>query len=189
MRRFRQASILAQVSWRPSRVGLYQTSADMSECPTPPCNAALRRGLLPHEKPATKPRQPLHGVLQPSGKPCHRDKPGSGLHFTLLPPPNACVTAVTKICFYFLGSDRLDLCDSSAMVRPGSYGLTSSSVLLESANILLLGANPHLRLLPGEPHSAVAWTAPRYSTGQSLSPPYEGGCKADGCEIISSQPV
>ena len=33
------------------------------------------------------------------------------VHPTLLPPRNACVTAVTKVCFYFFGGVRFGLGD------------------------------------------------------------------------------
>jgi hypothetical protein len=73
MRRFRQASILAQVNWKPSRVDLIERP---QLCP----GVQLRRNVALQKPACLLMKSPLQ-------------KPGQ--------PSNACVTAVTKVGFYF----------------------------------------------------------------------------------------
>ena len=93
MRRFRQASILAQVNLNPSRIdpSSVRSYAQVS-------NSAV------YKSPASLFMQHPFSVSSTVQQTMYPEEPGSGLHLTLLPPFNAGVTAVTKVGFYFFGS-------------------------------------------------------------------------------------
>jgi hypothetical protein len=91
MRRFRQASILAQVDLNPSRIDLIERP---QLCP----------GSAVYKSPASLFMQNPFSVSSTVQQTMYPEEPGSGLHLTLLPPSNAGVTAVTKVGFYFFGS-------------------------------------------------------------------------------------